>query len=87
MAMYYVYFRTKDGKKETAYSCSKNLIGLKFDIECIYRYSKIYKLIKEINKIIEWRVYDSNNKLLEIGVVEETEVKSKDIIWYKKEER
>lgn len=44
--MYYVYFKTKGGKKETAYSCSKNLIGLKFDIECIYRYSKIYKLIK-----------------------------------------
>lgn len=83
--MYYVYFRNKDGKKEIAYSCSKNLIALKFDIECIYRYSKIYKLIKEMDKIIEWRVYDSNKNLLEIGVVEETEVKSKDIIWYKKE--
>ena len=85
--MYYVYFRTKDGKKETAYSCNESLIRLKFDIECIYRYSKIYKCIKEMNKIIEWRVYDSNKNLLEIGVVEETEVKSKDIIWYKKEER
>ena len=85
--MYYVYFRTKDGKKEIAYSCSESLIRLKFDIECIYRYSKIYKCIKEMNKIIEWRVYDSNKKLLEIGVVEETEVKSKEIIWYKKEER
>ena len=40
-----------------------------------------------MNKIIEWRVYDSNKKLLEIGIVEETEVKSKEIIWYKKEER
>ena len=37
--------------------------------------------------IVEWRIYDSNTKLLEIGVVEETEVKRKDIIWYKKEER
>lgn len=73
--MYYVYFRTKDGKKETAYSCSESLIRLKFDIEYIYRYSKIYKLIKEMDKIIEWRIYDSNTKLLEIGVVEETEVK------------
>lgn len=85
--MYYVYFRTKDGKKETAYSCCENLIRLKFDIECIYRYSKIYKLIKEMDKIIEWRIYDSNTKLLEIGVVEETEVKSKDINWYKKENK
>lgn len=85
--MYYVYFRTKDEKKETAYSCSESLIRLKFDIEYIYRYSKMNKLIKEMNKIIEWRIYDSNTKLLEIGIVEENEAKSKEIIWYKKEER
>ena len=85
--MYYVYFRTKDGKKDTAYSCNDSLIRLKFDIEYIYRYSRIYNSIKEMNNIIEWRIYDSNTKLLEIGIVEETEVKSKDIIWYKKEER
>ena len=78
--------KPKVEKKETPYSCSNNLIGLKFDIECIYRYSKIYKLIKEMDKIIEWRVYDSNKNLLEIGVVKEDEVKSKDIFWYKKEE-
>ena len=32
-------------------------------------------------------VYDSSKNLLEIGVVEETDVKSKDINWYKREER
>lgn len=31
------------------------------------------------------KAFDSNKNLLEIGVVEETEVKSKDINWYKKE--
>lgn len=59
----------------------KNLIGLKIDIECIYRYSKIYKLIKDMDKIIEWRVYDSNKNLLEIGIVEPT-VKGKEVSWF-----
>lgn len=84
--MYYVYFRTKKSKKETPYSCCKNLLNLKFDIECIYRYSKVYKLIEEMDKIIEWRVYDSNTKLLEIGIVENTGM-NKEIYWFKKEEK
>ena len=79
--MYYAYFRTKDGKKERAYSCCESLIRLKLDIECIYRYSKIYKLIKEMDEIIEWRIYDEYKNLLEIGVVEST-VKGKEVSWY-----
>lgn len=35
----------------------------------------------EIDDIIEWRIYDENINLLEIGVVEPT-VKGKEVHWF-----
>ena len=82
---YYVFYRKKNHIKETGYVGNvSNLIRIKLDIESLYRWCDMKS---DIDDIVEWRIYDSNTKLLEIGVVEETEVKRKDIIWYKKEER
>ena len=35
----------------------------------------------DIDDIVEWRIYDENTKLLEIGIVEST-VKGKEVSWY-----
>ena len=81
---YYVFYRKKNHIKETRYDCNESdLIRIKIEIESLYWWCDI---ISDIDDIIEWRIYDSNTKPIEIGLVE-TEAKSKDIIWYKKEER
>ena len=86
---YYVFYRKKNHIKETGHVGNvSNLIRIKLDIELLYRWCDIKS---DIDDIVEWRIYDENTNLIEIGVVTSTlkgkEVKSKDIIWYKKEER
>ena len=82
---YYVYYRKKNHLKGTIYERNvSNLIRVKMDIENIYRWQDVGNLL---NDVVEWRIYDEKTNLIEIGVVVETEVKSKDIIWFKKEER
>ena len=79
---YYVFYRKKNQIKETRYDCNKSdLIRIKIEIESLFWWCDMNF---DIDDIIEWRIYDSNTKPLEIGLVE---AKSKDIIWYKKEER
>ena len=81
---YYVFYRKKNHIKETGYVGNvSNLIRIKLDIESLYRWCDMKS---NIDDIIEWRIYDENTKLLEIGVVEST-VKGKEVSWYKKEER
>ena len=82
---YYVCYRKKNHLKETIYERNvSELIRAKIDIEAIYRWKDVGNLL---NDVMEWRIYDKNKNLIEIAVVYETDMKSKDIIWYKKEER
>ena len=81
---YYVCYRKKNHLKETVYERNVlTLIRIKLDIENIYRWQDVGNLL---NDVVEWRIYDENINLLEIGIVAENEVKIKDVIWYKKEE-
>ena len=76
---YYVYYRKKNHLKETIYLRNvSNLINVKLDIETIYRWQDVENLL---NDVVEWRIYDENKNLLEIGVVEST-VKGKEVSWY-----
>ena len=76
---YYVCYRKKNHLKETIYMRNvSNLIRVKLDIETIYRWQDVGNLL---NDVVEWRIYDENTKLLEIGIVEST-VKGKEVSWY-----
>ena len=76
---YYVFYRKKNHIKETGYVGNvSNLIRIKLDIESLYRWCDMKS---DIDDIVEWRIYDENTKLLEIGVVEST-VKGKEVSWY-----
>ena len=76
---YYVFYRKKNHIKETGYIGNvSNLIRIKLDIESLYRWCDMKS---NIDDIIEWRIYDENTKLLEIGIVEST-VKGKKVSWY-----
>ena len=76
---YYVCYRKKNHLKEIIYLRNvSNLIKVKLDIETIYRWQDVGNLL---NDVVEWRIYDENKTLLEIGVVEST-VKGKEVSWY-----
>ena len=76
---YYVCYRKKNHIKETRYvSNVSNLIIIKLYIESLFRWCDMKS---DIDDIVEWRIYDENKKLLEIGVVEST-VKGKKVSWY-----
>ena len=76
---YYVCYRKKNHLKETIYERNvSNLIKVKLDIETIYRWQDVGNLL---NDVVEWRIYDENSKLLEIGIVEPT-VKGQEVSWY-----
>lgn len=69
----------KNHLKETIYERNvSNLIRVKLDIETIYRWQDVGNLL---NDVVEWRIYDENKNLLEIGIVEST-VKGKEVSWY-----
>lgn len=75
---YYVCYRKKNHMKETIYERNvSNLIRVKLDIENIYRWQDVGNLLNEVE---EWRIYNENKKLIEIGVVEPT-VKGKEVSW------
>lgn len=77
---YYVFYRKKNHLKETRYIGNvSNLIRIKLDIESLYRWGDMNT--EKIDDIIEWRIYDENTNLLEIGVVEPT-VKGKEVSWF-----
>lgn len=76
---YYVFYRKKNELKETPYIGNvSNLIRMKLDIESLYR---CRDMRSKIDDIIEWRIYDENVNLLEIGVVTPT-VKGKEVSWF-----
>ena len=76
---YYVCYRKKNHLKETIYERNvSNLIRVKLNIETIYRWQDVGNLL---NDVVEWRIYDENKNLLEIGIVEST-VKGKEVSWY-----
>lgn len=76
---YYVTYRKKNHLKESIYERNvTNLIRLKLDIETIYRWQDVGNLLDDV---VEWRIYDENHRLIEIGVVEST-VKTKEVSWY-----
>ena len=76
---YYVCYRKKNHFKETIYERNvSNLIRAKLDIETIYRWQDVGNLL---NDVVEWRIYDKNKNLIEIGVVNST-VKGKEVSWY-----
>ena len=76
---YYVMYRRKKHNKFIRYNLSSNnLINIKLDIETIYRWQDVGNLL---NDVVEWRIYDSNKNLLEIGIVEST-VKGQEVSWY-----
>ena len=72
---YYVFYRKKNHIKETRYIGNvSNLIRIKLDIESLYRWCDMKS---NIDDIVEWRIYDENTRLIEIGVV-----KGKEVSWY-----
>lgn len=76
---YYLTYRKKNHLKETIYERNvTNLIRLKLDIENIYRWQDVGNLLDDV---VEWRIYDENHRLIEIGVVEPT-VKGKEVSWF-----
>ena len=76
---YYVSYRKKNHLKETIFLRNvSNLILVKLDIETIYRWQDVGNLL---NDVVEWRIYDENKNLLEIGIVEST-VKGQEVSWY-----
>lgn len=76
---YYLTYRKKKHLKESIYECNvANLIRLKLDIESIYRWQDVGNLLDDV---VEWRIYDENHLLIEIGVVEST-VKGKEVSWF-----
>ena len=76
---YYVMYRRKNHNKFIRYGLSSNnLINTKLDIESIYRWQDVGNLL---NDVVEWRIYDENKNILEIGIVEST-VKGKEVSWY-----
>lgn len=77
--VYYIFYRKKNYLEEMTYiGNTSNLIRIKLDIETLYRCCDIKT---EIDDIIEWRIYDKNGNLLEIGVVMPT-VRGKEVSWY-----
>lgn len=76
---YYVFYRKKNHIKEDGYDGNvSNLIRIKLDIESLYRWRDMKS---DIDDIVEWRIYDENTNLIEIGVVTST-VKGKEVSWY-----
>lgn len=76
---YYLTYRKKNHLKESIYERNvTNLIRLKLDIENIYRWQDVGNLLDDV---VEWRIYDENHRLIEIGVVEPT-VKGKEVSWF-----
>ena len=76
---YYVSYRKKNHLKETIYKRNvSNLIRIKLDIETIYRWQDVGNLLDDV---VEWRIYNENHQIIEIGVVEST-VKGKEVSWY-----
>ena len=76
---YYVSYRKKNHLKETIYKRNvSNLIRIKLDIETIYRWQDVGNLLDDV---VEWRIYDENHQIIEIGIVEST-VKGKEVSWY-----
>ena len=63
---------------ETLITCGGIAYILLRIVESLYRWSNMKS---DIDDIIEWRIYDENTKLLEIGIVEST-VKGKEVSWY-----
>ena len=82
---YYLTYRKKNHLKETIYERNViNLIRFKLDIESIYRYQDVGILLDDgnlLDDVVEWRIYDENHLLIEIGVVEST-VKGKEVSWF-----
>lgn len=82
---YYLTYRKKNHLKETIYERNvTNLIRFKLDIESIYRYQDVGILLDDgnlLDDVVEWRIYDENHRLIEIGVVEPT-VKGKEVSWF-----
>lgn len=76
---YYLTYRKKNHLKESIYERNvTNLIRLKLDIESIYKQQDVGNLLDYVE---EWRIYDENHRLIEIGVVEPT-VKCKEVSWF-----
>ena len=72
-------YRRKNHNKFIRYGLSSNnLINTKLDIETIYRWQDVEKLLDDV---VEWRIYDEKDNLCEIRVVEST-VKGKEVSWY-----
>lgn len=82
---YYLTYRKKNQLKETIYERNvTNLIRFKLDIESIYRYQDVGILLDDgnlLDDVVEWRIYDENHRIIEIGVVEPT-VKGKEVSWF-----
>lgn len=82
---YYLTYRKKNHLKETIYERNvTNLIRFKLDIESIYRYQDVGILLDDgnlLDDVVEWRIYDENHRIIEIGVVEPT-VKGKEVSWF-----
>ena len=82
---YYLTYRKKNHLKETIYERNvTNLIRIKLDIESIYWYQDVGILLDDgnlLDDVVEWRIYDENHRLIEIGVVEPT-VKGKEVSWF-----
>ena len=75
---YYACFRRKNHVKETIYKRNvSNLNRIKLEIETIYRWQDVGNLLDDV---VEWRIYDKNKNLLEVGIVEST-VKGKEVSW------
>ena len=76
---YYLTYRKKNHLKESIYERNvTNLIRFKLDIESIYRQQDVGNLLDDV---VEWRIYDENHLLIEIGVVEPT-LKGKEVSWF-----
>lgn len=76
---YYLTYRKKNHLKESIYERNvTNLIRLKLDIESIYKWQDVGNLLDDV---VEWRIYDENMRLIEIGIVEST-VKAKEVSWF-----
>lgn len=77
---YYLTYRKKNHLKECIYERNvTNLIRFKLDIENMYRWQDCCENL--LDDVVEWRIYDENHRLIEIGVVEST-VKSKEVSWF-----
>ena len=77
---YYLTYRKKNHLKENIYEHNvTNLIRFKLDIETIYRWQDYSGNL--LDDVVEWRIYDENHRLIEIGVVEPT-VKGKEVSWF-----